>query len=185
MWQWIFFWRRQESPKTDAARPDADQSPESKPPQTEPELSSMPEQRRNEMNVRWKDTRTLTVVRSNAARAVEAQPVEDEPKPKPVLVLPIEAGAIAQPGEDAATKAEEDEGSSTGKGDASDWAKSGRIAYFTRGCYAVARLGRPRLTAPDLMLNNRRGRSPLTLPKPNGTAAAKPGNAQRSPAAPQ
>lgn len=145
----------------------------------------MPEQRPHEMKARWKDTRTLMVVRSNSAveAHVEGRYVEDEPKP--LLVLPIEAGAISQPGEDAATNSKEDEGSSTGKGGASDLAVSGRIAYFTHGCYALAGLGGPRLTAPDLMLNIRRGSFPLALPNPNGTAAAKPGNAQGRPPAAQ
>ena len=119
MWQWIFFWRRQESPKADAAQPDVELSP-----QTEPEPSNTPEERRNEMKTQWKEGRTLMVVRSNTARAVEAQYVEDEPEPKPVLVLPIESRTNSQPGEAAETKAEEGEGSSTGKGDASDLATS-------------------------------------------------------------
>lgn len=180
MWQWIFFWRRQQSPNAEAAKSVAELSP-----QTEPELSGMPEQRSNEMKARWKNTRTLMVVRSNTARAVDAQYVEDEPEPKPVLVLPIEAGTISPPGEAAATKPEkEDAASSTGEGDALDLATSGRIAYFTHGCYAVAGLGGPRLTAPDLMLNIRRGRFPRALPNQDSTAEANPGNAQgRSPAA--
>jgi hypothetical protein len=180
MWQWIFFWRRQQSPNADAAKSVAELSP-----RTEPELSGMPEERSNEMKARWKNTRTLMVVHSNTARAVEAQYVEDdpEPEPKPVLVLPIEAGTLSQ-SEAATTKPEEDEDSATGKGDASDLVTRGRINYFTHGCYAVAGLGGPRLTVPYLMRNRRRARFLRALPDQNSTAATKPGSAQgRSPAA--
>ena len=177
MFRWLFFWRRKQLPKPDASKPEAEPSLE-----TEPEPISMPQERRDDVSSRSKGTRTLMVVRSNTARAVEPQCVEDDSAAKPVLALPAGLHVISQPAETVETKPRQAEGSLTGKVDASDVPKSGRINYFTRGCYAVASLGRPRLIAPDVILDTRRGR-PRTLPGQNGTADAVLNKAQLHPPA--
>jgi hypothetical protein len=136
------------------------------------------ENRRNDMNSRWKETRTLMVVRSNTARAVEPQYVEDDSEAKPVIVLPVGPSAIAQPAATVGTKSMGRESSPTGKStgafDLTDSSKASRIAYFTPGCYAVASLGSLRLTTPALTFDTKH--FPRALHNQASIAEARPGN---------
>jgi hypothetical protein len=177
MFERIFVWRRRRLPPAEASNPEPELLPV-----TNPEPISMPEVRRSELNSR-RDTRTLMVVHSNTVRALEAQPVEDDDEAKPVLVLPVGPSIVSPPPLPAEAKPEQQEDSSTGQPD-SDLPQSGRIAYFTHGCYAVASLGPPKLTRPDLIRDAKRGRLLQPHLGQSIAANAKPGNApERSPAA--
>jgi hypothetical protein len=66
-----------------------------------------------------------------------------EAGPKPVLVLPTGPTAVAKLEEIVA-----------------DLPGGARNTYFMHGCYAAARPGRPRLTAPDLIPDTREKRLP-------------------------
>ena len=180
MFRWIFFWRRQQMPKA-AAQQEPQPTSVSK-----PEPISMPEERRNEVNSRSRETRTLMVVRSNTVRALEAQEAPQEadevPEPKPVVMLPVGRGTTS-PAAAVEPKPEEPGDSAIDKSNASDLLKSGRFTYFTHGCYAVASLRGPRLTAPGLILDMERGRSPGSSPNQSGAAGANLDGAQRMPVA--
>lgn len=157
MFQWIFFWRRPRSSEAETPRQEAEHSLMT---ELEP-ISMQPEQhnedgrdgdRRNEVNSRWKETRTLMVVRSNTARALEPEDAEDDSEAKPVIILPAGPSAIPQPAAITLTKSAGHESSPAGKSagafDVTNSTKTARIAYFTHGYYAAASLGPPRLTAP-------------------------------------
>ena len=121
------------------------------------------------------------VVRSNTVRALEAHEAEDAPEPKPVVVLPVGRGTtLPTP---AVEPKPEAPGDSIDRSNAFDLPKSGRITYFTHGCYAVASLRGPRLTAPGLILDMERGRSPGPSPNQSGAAGANLDATQRMPVA--
>jgi len=180
MFRWIFFWRRQQMPEAEA-----EQEPQATS-VSKPEPITMPEERRNEVNSRSRETRTLMVVRSNTVRALEAQQsaqeAEDAPEPKPVVVLPVGRGTTL-PAPAVVPKPEEPGDSAIDRSNASDLPKSGRINYFKHGCYAVASHRGPRLTAPGLSLDMERGRSPGSSPNQSGAAGANLDGAQRMPVA--
>jgi hypothetical protein len=91
-------------------------------------------------------TEVIMVDHSNSARAIEPPEIPVVSPPKPVLVPPIYKVDAPQ---------------------------NKRVAYFTHGCYAVARPGRPRLTAPDS-----RPRSTNTSPVRAAKPKARPASAQ-------
>jgi hypothetical protein len=179
MFERIFFWRGRRLPQAEAPRPEPELLPV-----TNPEPISMPEVWRTELNSPRRDSRTLMVVHSNTARALEAQPVEHDDEAKPVLVLSVGPSILPPPPRPAEAKPEPHQDSPTGQPD-SDLPQSGRIAYFTHGCYAVASLGSPKLTAPDLIRDAKRRRLPQPRLDQSSTANAKPGNEPERPAAAQ
>ncbi len=182
---WIFFWRRQPLPKVEEANSEAKLSPV-----IGPEQTSMLQERRNESSSLPKDTRTLMLVHSNTVGGPELQydphNVEDDAAATPVRVLPAESIILSQPASTEETNSQAQNSLLTSRVDPASSAELARIQYFRHCSYAVASLGRPRLIAPDFLLETRRARSPNTLAKQNNCVETVPGDDQRrSPAAAQ
>ena len=155
MFRWILFWRfkrGQRAQKRDVLAV------------TEPARIGVPEERRDAPDWQGKDTETVTVGGSNTALALGAQNIVDDSECKLVLVRPAPLSVIAQ--------------------SAKERSRAAAIRPKTSGSFTLptavtrsASLGRPRLTAPDLILGARCARFPVRQIQPS-IAAAKLGSAQ-------
>jgi hypothetical protein len=178
MFRWFCFWRRKQLRK--AYPPERQAEPSS---ENQPEAISMKEELRDDPKPQVKDARRLVVVRPNTVPAVETESAEDEADAKPLVVPTLGPHVVSQPANTPGTKAEALERSFVSQVDVFDLSRDERAIYFTHGCYALASLGPPRLTAPGLLPDTRRQPRPRTVPGQDSSAEATSVNPQgRSPA---
>ena len=104
----------------------------------------MPLEMRSEPN--QKSLRTLVVVSSNVAPALETEPDPDV-QLKPILLLPSLHNRPALEGE--TTEKQSTNIFSASDEEAADIPETGRAAYFAPGRYVSSEPDRPRLTSPD------------------------------------
>jgi hypothetical protein len=136
MFQWLFFWRTRQSPPPE-------------PPKLLPEpptegLESMTTPK--EAILAAKDTRSLAVVHSLSERLREKQSAHKrELQAVSTLTVQLATSTAALPMEDKTQDVKLLPTSDSSRLEALD---KKRLAYFTRGCYAVPRLRAARLIAP-------------------------------------
>jgi hypothetical protein len=169
MFHWLFFWRRRPTPQLDQLGQQSGTSPHSQPllaEQNAPESTSMPLEMRSEPN--QKSLRTLVVVSSNAAPALETEPDAPDARLKPIHLLPSVHNRPTPDGE--TTEKQSTNIFPASDEEVADIPETGRAAYFAPGRYVSSEPDRPRLTSPDR--NVRPKRKPSKSPARHDIADA-------------
>jgi hypothetical protein len=112
-------------------------------------------------NAEAKDTRSLVVLRSDAERAREQARPEMPHQTAKILVLPARAENASDEKTRAQTKERNPGTPELDEGSFPNFSEpQGRMAYFSRGCYAGRGLNVRKLIAPVFRLQSRRERIP-------------------------
>jgi hypothetical protein len=151
VWKWLFFWQRKEIRQVEA--------PKALPEPSEKEAKSMsaPKEQLEESN----DGKPLAVVHSISDRLRERQTIQLR-EVDSVDVLPAQTVSSITPIPAADKKQEVELLPANVTSDLEPFGQE-RLAYFTRGCYAVPGLRTCRLIAPQLSQRSERRLSLLQI----------------------